>query len=501
MLVVLLVAAVAVLVAVMYVSMGRGGEMAEFAPDIPPLDLPEPRSLTAVDLVALRLPVTVVGYNTRSVDDALQRVAMAVSERDTRIAVLEQRVAELTSWHADAGQAPTYPRGPATRFAEEPVLPEPAPEPRVAELPAEAQARAQAELDTDPHAVFRVGPGVPAAEPAEHPGAAPRPDARGTIPYRHHTPAAPAEEPSSGTAGAHPSPEPPGTADAGSDTDATAGPEASGTAPAASGPPVSAEHEPHPADPAHAARGRAEDAEPDAAPAPDQAPPARPGAAHEAPEAPEDPGTSGTPEASGTPDQGTHDRPGPVRAHDTRTDRARAQTGHGPAAGPGPGDTATEPARDTATPTGDAGRPGAAGPAAPISTDEGHGEPAQNAQAGPTRSAPAQAVPAQGAPSQGVPAQGAPAQGAPGRPGGERDAGAPGGPAPAAGGAWDPGARGGRPRTAAGEPGGDPRADAITDPRGMPATGGFGGNRRRADGSLQRGTYDRDPDIAIEETW
>ncbi|MBB6476207.1 hypothetical protein [Sphaerisporangium rubeum] len=95
MLVLIAIAALAVLYCVVMVSQGRGGELAEFVPDVPSLDLPEPGQLAAVDVMALRLPVSLVGYHTPSVDEALHRAATALGERDTRIAVLEQRLAEL----------------------------------------------------------------------------------------------------------------------------------------------------------------------------------------------------------------------------------------------------------------------------------------------------------------------------------------------------------------------------------------------------------------------
>ncbi|WP_440068450.1 hypothetical protein [Streptosporangium sp. OZ121] len=102
MLVVLAFAAVAVIAGVTVVAMGRGGELSEFAPDVPPLNLPQAGQLGAVDFMALQLPVSLVGYNTQSVDETLNRVAGALSERDTRIAVLEQRVSELLAGRLQA---------------------------------------------------------------------------------------------------------------------------------------------------------------------------------------------------------------------------------------------------------------------------------------------------------------------------------------------------------------------------------------------------------------
>lgn len=63
---------------------------------MPPLELPAAGQVTPADLIALRLPIGLVGYSTQAVDETLHRVSVALGERDTRIAVLEQRVAELS---------------------------------------------------------------------------------------------------------------------------------------------------------------------------------------------------------------------------------------------------------------------------------------------------------------------------------------------------------------------------------------------------------------------
>ncbi|MEQ4716858.1 hypothetical protein [Nonomuraea sp. B19D2] len=122
MLVILAIAAIAILACVVLVSIGRGGELTEFPPDVPPLDLPEPGQLTAVDFMALQLPVNLVGYHTASVDETLRRAANAISARDTRIAVLEQRVSELLASRLHARQevyaAPGA--GPRTEHSPEP---------------------------------------------------------------------------------------------------------------------------------------------------------------------------------------------------------------------------------------------------------------------------------------------------------------------------------------------------------------------------------------------
>ncbi|WP_214412652.1 hypothetical protein [Sphaerisporangium fuscum] len=137
MLVILAVAALAVLYCVVMVSQGRGGELAEFAPDVPPLDLPAPGQLTAADFMALHLPVSLVGYHTQSVDETLQRAATAIGERDTHIAVLEQRVAELLAGRLQARQA--YPRPSWAPVANEAPPSQPAPSQPVAAEPVVAE--------------------------------------------------------------------------------------------------------------------------------------------------------------------------------------------------------------------------------------------------------------------------------------------------------------------------------------------------------------------------
>lgn len=93
-LVLLAVTAAAVVAAVVVVASGRGGELVWFTPAGAALDLPADRSLDAADLLGLRLPRRPSGYRTTDVDELLHWVGYALAERDARIAVLEQRLAE-----------------------------------------------------------------------------------------------------------------------------------------------------------------------------------------------------------------------------------------------------------------------------------------------------------------------------------------------------------------------------------------------------------------------
>jgi hypothetical protein len=122
-LVVLVIAGLAVIACVVMVSLGQGGEMAEFPPDVPPLELPDAGGMTSADLIALQLPIGLVGYQTQMVDETLQRVSTALSERDTRIAVLEQRVAELQAGRLQARQEVHAHPAPLPRREHKPEIP------------------------------------------------------------------------------------------------------------------------------------------------------------------------------------------------------------------------------------------------------------------------------------------------------------------------------------------------------------------------------------------
>ena len=88
----MLVAAVAVLAGVIAVALGRGGELAFFPADYAPLKLDE---IAATDVVLFRPPMAVWGYSVQATDEALNRIADALTERDIEITALRQQVADL----------------------------------------------------------------------------------------------------------------------------------------------------------------------------------------------------------------------------------------------------------------------------------------------------------------------------------------------------------------------------------------------------------------------
>lgn len=103
--IVLLAAVVVVCACVVVVAVGRGGELAEFAHDAPPLGLPVRRPIAGTDVALLRLPAGPWGYSFHATDEALRRIAHALTERDTRIAILEQQVSELRAANSADDQA------------------------------------------------------------------------------------------------------------------------------------------------------------------------------------------------------------------------------------------------------------------------------------------------------------------------------------------------------------------------------------------------------------
>ncbi len=91
-LVLMAVTIIAVLVCVVVVATGRGGEMAHFPNDYAPPDF---GALAATDVALLRPPTALWGYNMQATDEALSGIASALSARDIRIASLERQVADL----------------------------------------------------------------------------------------------------------------------------------------------------------------------------------------------------------------------------------------------------------------------------------------------------------------------------------------------------------------------------------------------------------------------
>jgi len=93
----MVIAIIVVLAVVVYVAMGRGGELSAERNDYVPLDL---GPVSATDVVLLRPPTGLWGYNMQATDEAMEQVAESIRERDVRIVALEQLVTDLSRDHA-----------------------------------------------------------------------------------------------------------------------------------------------------------------------------------------------------------------------------------------------------------------------------------------------------------------------------------------------------------------------------------------------------------------
>jgi hypothetical protein len=90
----------AVAIAVVFVAMGRGGELSVERPDYEPLDL---GPVSATDVALLRPPGALWGYSMAATDEAMGRIAESIRDRDVRIVALEQLVSDLSREPAHPG--------------------------------------------------------------------------------------------------------------------------------------------------------------------------------------------------------------------------------------------------------------------------------------------------------------------------------------------------------------------------------------------------------------
>jgi DivIVA domain-containing protein len=74
-----------VIFAIFAVTVGRGGSMTQFQPDWPGQPLPQDRPVRASDLADTRFSVAFRGYRMAEVDEALDRLAVEIAQRDERI--------------------------------------------------------------------------------------------------------------------------------------------------------------------------------------------------------------------------------------------------------------------------------------------------------------------------------------------------------------------------------------------------------------------------------
>jgi len=111
----MILAAVAVLVGVFFAATGRGGELSREPPDYAPLDL---GPVSATDIALLRPPTALWGYNVPVTDEALERIARAVRDRDIMIAYLQQQLVDLAGPTAQGPEVPGLHAAQHTRRAD-----------------------------------------------------------------------------------------------------------------------------------------------------------------------------------------------------------------------------------------------------------------------------------------------------------------------------------------------------------------------------------------------
>jgi hypothetical protein len=127
------IVALAVLAVVVYVATGRGGELPVENNDYAPLDL---GPVSATDVVLLRPPTALWGYSVQATDEALERIAESIRDRDVRIVALEQLVTDLSRDHAPQPLSSPAPYMSARHRREEFTAPD---LPAVLPVPSETQ--------------------------------------------------------------------------------------------------------------------------------------------------------------------------------------------------------------------------------------------------------------------------------------------------------------------------------------------------------------------------
>jgi DivIVA domain-containing protein len=165
-----------VIFAIFAVTVGRGGSMTQFQPDWPGQPLPQDRPVRASDVADARFSVAFRGYRMAEVDEALDRLAVEIAQRD-------EAIQQLTGQPFDA-DPPAVTVVPATG---EPVAYEPAYDPAAYQPDATDTALYRPSAPYDPSAnpyTYEPNPYNPGAydpsvyqppQPDPAPSAEPRP--------------------------------------------------------------------------------------------------------------------------------------------------------------------------------------------------------------------------------------------------------------------------------------------------------------------------------------
>ncbi len=95
----MVIAVAVVLIVVVVLATGRGGQQSVERAAYAPLDL---GPVSATDVALLRPPSGLWGYSVPATDSAMEQIAEAIRERDVRIVALEQLVTDLSRDNAPA---------------------------------------------------------------------------------------------------------------------------------------------------------------------------------------------------------------------------------------------------------------------------------------------------------------------------------------------------------------------------------------------------------------
>ena len=149
---VLLAVAAVILIGVIAVAIGRGGELDPAEADYRPVDLDE---VTSTDVALVRPPTALFGYQREATDAAFGQIARAISEHEVEIATLRRQLAEQLPARTSPALRPEPPLRP------EPLPPEAGPVPRAGQ-PTRPPTRPPARLPAEPPA---NGPWRPPQDP------------------------------------------------------------------------------------------------------------------------------------------------------------------------------------------------------------------------------------------------------------------------------------------------------------------------------------------------
>jgi hypothetical protein len=155
--VVLLAVVAVILIGVIAVAVGRGGELDPAEADYRPVDLDE---VTSTDVALMRPPTALFGYHREATDAAFGQIARAISDREVEIATLRRQLAEQLpvrtspALRADPGLRPEPPPGPGFGAGPRPDATGPMTK---AGLPARPPTRPPARLPAEPPAPPSAG--------------------------------------------------------------------------------------------------------------------------------------------------------------------------------------------------------------------------------------------------------------------------------------------------------------------------------------------------------